>query len=237
MTDSMVCNISNVISISTGLLKNLNVFDAPNLKIWGDVISYCENLTELNLPKVTQIIRPIAMDCPQLAAVNAPQVQRLAYYRTSGSNATCIVCGCPLLESLNFPNCTYVYLPSTAFEGSDIKSLSLSISEDVELEATFTYYGSLEKLKIRMSEFKYNSPSWVTPFFQARLLREIYFYGEVSQPSNMVATRVQADFLAADAPDGVEKVFHVPANSTVYDSGPIYEAVVENRGFTLVKDL
>ncbi len=237
MTDSMVCNISNVISISTGLLKNLNVFDAPNLKIWGDVISYCENLTELNLPKVTQIIRPIAMDCPQLAAVNAPQVQRLAYYRTSGSNATCIVCGCPLLESLNFPNCTYVYLPSTAFEGSDIKSLSLSISEDVELEATFTYYGSLEKLKIRMSEFKYNSPSWVTPFFQARLLREIYFYGEVSQPSNMVATHVQADFLAADAPDGVEKVFHVPANSTVYDSGPIYEAVVENRGFTLVKDL
>lgn len=236
----------------TGLLKHLDEFNAPRLKVFGDTFVDCEKLTEVTLPYVTELFCTVASGCPELSKLNAPKVKRMQYMYNS---YICVpfLQDCPKLETLDFPECTYVEMDTfgntsshygvtlSAFELSSVKSLSLSVTEDVSCLGMMLYGSPIEKFAARLRTirtiFYMSSYRNQIPYAGAPYLRELLLYGEMDT-SGVATSRILAPSVGVSVPEGIEKIVHVPVDSTAYESSSVlYNLLVVKNGFTLVKDL
>ena len=187
---------------------NLEGHDAPDVRFYR-----CPNLRNIEWDH-TYVYGTVAESCPNLESVIFNGIKYL--YTEIHTATDGIVIDCPLCKTLEINSERTVTIYGPILTQTNVEVLKGSIS--FHTDSSWDYYSSYNGL------------------YGAKNLREIHL-----KNNNAVFNPQTSDGftgLADDVPEGVEKVLHVPVDSTAYDPGStIYTELVENRGFTLVKDL
>ncbi|MBD5371177.1 MAG: hypothetical protein HDR80_08550, partial [Bacteroides sp.] len=157
-----------------------------------------------------------------------PKLKGIASEKVTGTNNGVSVVRCPLLVEAEFPACTSIYADttaSTAFLGN-IKVLKVSKTEPVTIGNRGAMLPNIEVLEGCITNIARASAITSTK------LRELRLYS----PDVFVTSGTVGEYIGSEVEEGMEKVIHVPEDSTVYDDNAFILSLCE-IGFTLVKDL
>ena len=216
-------------TLLSSFVPNLEILEIGYKGTW--TFEGFEYLKELILPNINGIV---LNSMSSLDGIALP-----AIVECDSSNKFGIT-NCPLLKTVDMPNCTSLKWGSysTIWDFSILSTLKLSTKEPVEVvfgKITNTKYswGGMEVFEAYLSNLGYF-------FYGARKLRELRLW-------NPTAFTIDADVdistfsqhlsgIGSDVETGVEKTIHVPVGATGYEDNWFIKKLIE-KGFVLVMDL